>query len=92
MRVVLTERFQRDLRGLTGIERARCLELLLALPRSVGSAHEHTGLGLRKIHASGVWEARLGLGLRLAFAFREGEVYLITIGSHDHVSRFLSSL
>lgn len=32
------------------------------------------------------------MGLRRVFALREDQVYLITIGSHDHVSRFLSSL
>lgn len=92
MRILLLERFQREVRNLTAAERARCLDLLLSLPRSIGNPHDHAGLGIRKIHKSGVWEARLGLGLRVVFAMRNDEVILVTVGSHEDVSRYLSSL
>jgi len=90
--ILLTERFQREVRALAEVERARCLELVLSLPRSAGDPHAHSGMALRKIHASGIWEARLGLGLRLVFTMRKSEVVLVTVGSHDDVRRFLRSI
>lgn len=92
MRILLTEKFQRDVRKLSQIERARCFELLLSLSKLTGKPHTHSGFGLRKIHKSGIWEARLGLALRLILAIRKNELILVTVGSHEHVRRFLSSL
>ena len=67
MRIALTERFQQDVRELRAEERSRLLDVLLELPRALGTPHVHAGLGLRKIHSTGIWEARLGLGLRIVF-------------------------
>ena len=92
MTLLMKERFQRDLRSLSKAEKARCFELLLVLPKAVGQPHEHSGIGLRKIHKSGVWEARVGLGLRVVFAMKADQIILATIGSHDHVRKYLSSL
>jgi mRNA-degrading endonuclease RelE of RelBE toxin-antitoxin system len=86
------ERFQRDLAVLSKEDRVRCLELALALPRVMGEPHRHLGLGLRKVHHSGVYEARVGLGLRVVFAFRDEQAILVTVGSHDDVRRYLASL
>lgn len=92
MKILLGERFQRDLVKLSAPERARCLDLLLAIPRGMGRPHEHAGIGIRKLHASGVYEARLGLELRLVFALRADQVVLVTVGAHDEVRRYLASL
>jgi hypothetical protein len=59
---------------------------------SIGQPHLHSGLGIRKVHASGVWEARVGLGLRMVFLLSPSELVLVTVGSHDDVRRFLRSL
>jgi mRNA-degrading endonuclease RelE of RelBE toxin-antitoxin system len=86
------ERFQRDLTGLSKEDRIRCLELLLALSGAVGEPHRHSGMGLRKLHRSGVYEARVGLGLRVVFALRDEQAVLVTVGSHDKVRKYLASL
>jgi mRNA-degrading endonuclease YafQ of YafQ-DinJ toxin-antitoxin module len=92
MQLVLTERFQRDAAGLGDDQRTGLFEAMLALPRVMGSAHLHQGLGIRKLHASGIWEARVGLGLRLVFALERDRMTLVRIGTHEEVRRFLREL
>jgi mRNA-degrading endonuclease YafQ of YafQ-DinJ toxin-antitoxin module len=65
---------------------------MLGLPKALGQPHLHAGLGVRKIHASGIWEARAGLGLRLVFTFADATLTLVRVGIHDDVRRFLRSL
>jgi len=89
MRVALTEGFQRDVRALSGARRLAVFDALLGLPRAMGDAHVHAGLGIRKLHASGIWEARVGLGLRLVFALEADLLTLVRVGSHDEIRRFL---
>ncbi|MBI5481066.1 MAG: hypothetical protein HY906_19570 [Deltaproteobacteria bacterium] len=50
------------------------------------------GLGLRKLHASGIFEARVGLGLRLVCTFNAGTLTLVRVGRHDDIRRYLRSL
>jgi len=92
VKILLAERFQRDLAKLAKEQRVRCLELLLSLPKAIGDARRHSGIGIRKLHRSGVYEARVGLGVRLVFVVRGEQVILVTVGSHEHVRRYLSSL
>jgi mRNA-degrading endonuclease YafQ of YafQ-DinJ toxin-antitoxin module len=92
MRIALTERFQHDVRDLPQAQRAALFDVILALPRAVGEPHLHAGTGLRKIHASGVWEARVGLGLRLVFTFAGEMATLVRVGDHDEIRRYLRSL
>ena len=92
MQIALTERFQRDAGALVDDQRAVLFEALLALPRAIGKPHLHQGLGIRKLHASGIWEARVGLGLRLVFALDHDRMTLVRVGTHDEVRRFLREL
>jgi mRNA-degrading endonuclease YafQ of YafQ-DinJ toxin-antitoxin module len=92
MKIALTERFQRDVRDLEEQQRADVLEVLLALPHAMGQPHAHAGLGMRKLHRSGIWEARMGLGLRLVFALEAGVLTLVRLGSHEEVRRYLRDL
>jgi mRNA-degrading endonuclease YafQ of YafQ-DinJ toxin-antitoxin module len=92
MRIALTERFQADVRGLDDARRSAVLDVLIALPRALGVPHEHTGLGLRKLHRSGIWEARLGLDLRLVFALADDTITFVRAGTHDEIRRYLRSL
>jgi mRNA-degrading endonuclease RelE of RelBE toxin-antitoxin system len=89
MRIALAERCQRDAAELGPNERTAVFEKLLALPAALGQPHAHRGLGLRKIHASGIWEGRVGLGLRLVFTLEPQRLTLLCVGSHDAVRRFL---
>ena len=92
MKVALTERFQRDVKALDGDRRAAVFESILALPLALGEPHRHPGLGLRKLHSSGIWEARVGLGLRLVFALEPAVLNLVRVGSHEDVRRYLREL
>lgn len=92
MKVALTERFQRAAGSLDDPERVAVFDAILALPRALGESHVHSGLGIRKLHASGIWEARVGLALRLVFALQPGLLTLVTVGRHDEVRRFLRDL
>lgn len=92
MKITLTEAFQRDAKGLDAGEQAALFEVLLKIPTALQDLHRHQGMGLRKIHASGVFEARVGLGLRIVFGYRENEIFLHRIGNHDDIRRYLKSL
>jgi mRNA-degrading endonuclease RelE of RelBE toxin-antitoxin system len=92
MKILLTERFQKDLSKRTQVERARFLETMLELPASLKNPHRHSGTGIRKLHRSGIYEARVGLGLRLVFALRDGNLILAMVGTHDQVRKYLASL
>lgn len=92
MRIALAERFQRDVRGLDDAARAIIFDAVLALPTAIGDVHHHQGLGLRKLHRSGIWEARIGLGLRLVFTVERDLCTLVRVGSHEDVQRYLRSL
>ena len=58
----------------------------------MGEPHRHAGLGIRKLHRSGIFEARVGLGLRLVFALQPELLALARVGSHEEVRRFLREL
>jgi mRNA-degrading endonuclease RelE of RelBE toxin-antitoxin system len=92
MKLLLMERFQRDLTDLSQQDRSRCFELLMALPKAMGTSHGHSGLGIRKLHSSGIFEARVGLGLRVIFALRGDQAFLVRVGSHEDVRKYLTSL
>ena len=92
MKVLLTERFQRDVANLDEDQRRGLFDAILSLPRAVGDPHTHRGLGIRKLHASGIWEARLGLGLRMVFGLQPDVLALVRVGSHDDNRRFLKEL
>lgn len=92
MKVALTERFQRAVRALDARQRAALFEAILSLPRALGDPHAHAGLGVRKLHASGIWEARVGLGLRVVFALEPHLLSLVYVGSHEDVRRLLREI
>jgi hypothetical protein len=92
VKILLTERFQKSLSKRTDVERARVFETLLAIPPSLKTPHRHAGIGIRKLNRSGIFEARIGLGLRLVFAHRDGQLILAMVGSHDEVRKYFSSL
>ena len=92
MKVLLTERFQRDVRELDDEQRRALFDVILSLAPAMGDPHSHAGLGIRKLHRSGIYEARVGLGLRLVFGVQPALLALARVGSHDDVRRFLREL
>jgi mRNA-degrading endonuclease YafQ of YafQ-DinJ toxin-antitoxin module len=92
MKLALTERFQRDVRDLATDRKAALFDVMLSLPRAIGEPHLHSGLGIRKIHRSGIWEARAGLGLRLVFTLERDLLTLVRVGSHDEIRTYLREI
>jgi mRNA-degrading endonuclease YafQ of YafQ-DinJ toxin-antitoxin module len=92
MRVALAEGFLRDVRTLSDAQRLALFEAMLALPRAVGDPRVHAGLGIRKLHASGIWEARVGLGLRVVYMLETNLLTLVRVGRHEEVRRYLRQL
>lgn len=88
----LSEQFQADLHSLQPDDRARLLDALLALPDAFRSPHRHSGLGLRKVHPVGIWEARAGLQLRFVFHLGRNTAVLLRAGTHQEIARHLRRL
>jgi mRNA-degrading endonuclease RelE of RelBE toxin-antitoxin system len=92
MQINLTESFQKDCLSLQENQRNRIFDILLKIPNALKNPHSHSGMGLRKLHPSGIYEARLGLDLRLLFGFREGKIFLHRVANHEDIRRYLKSL
>ena len=92
MRVTLLRSFVASCRDLDPEPRAAVFEALLGLEAALRNPKLHRGLGLRKLHPSGVWEVRIGLSLRALFTLESNEATFFLLGTHDHVKRFLRSL
>ncbi len=64
------------------------LAALKELPAAFGRPHAHAGIGLRQLRR-GIFEARIGLQLRVIFE-REDDLLIVTaIGTHDDIRRYL---
>ena len=92
MKLELTESFQKAALALNDEQRRALFDVLLGLPRMFGEPHRHGGLGIRKLHASGIWEARIGLRLRLVFVFGDDVLTPVNVLDHDDVRRMLKRL
>ena len=92
MRLVLTERFQQDFSQLDERARGKALEALFAIPAAFREPSRHAGIGLRKLHPSGVWEIRIGLDLRLLLLLQPDTAIVRQVATHDEVKRYLRSL
>ena len=58
------------------------------LQDSFGQPHRHQGLGIRQLKRH-YFEMRAGLGLRVLFTLSGGDLYLRTVGNHDHSRTWL---
>lgn len=92
MTVTLTKTFLKDVDGLDSKQKSALFDVILKLPKVLQNPLKHDGVGLRKIHVSGIFEARLGLSLRLVFGCRQNEIVLHRVGNHDDVRRYLKAL
>ena len=72
--------------------RAAVFDAMLVLPEAFRHPGRHTGLGLRKLHASGVWEERIGLELRMLIQMAPDTAVLRLLGTHDEVRKYLKNL
>jgi hypothetical protein len=72
--------------------RAAVFDAILALPDAFRRPAQHSGLGLRKLHPSGVWEVRIGLDLRALLQTAPDTAVLRFLGTHDEVRKYLKNL
>lgn len=92
MEIILTERFQKDISPLSSTEKEQILSTLIKLPKVMKEIHMHSGIGIRKIHPSGIYEARCGLKLRLVFSLDSQDILLHRAGNHEDVKRYLKNV
>ena len=86
------DKFRRQCKAASSQDRAAILKAILDLEIALANPQEHAGIGLRKLHPAGYWEARAGLSLRAVFRIAEGDAVFIFLGTHDEIKRFLKSL
>ena len=72
--------------------RAAVFDAMLALPEAFRRPGKHSGLGLRRLHSSDVWEARVGLELRMLIQMAPDTAILRFLGTHDEVRKYLKNL
>lgn len=79
--------FGRALAKLSAQQQRRVSLAVEQLERSFGRPHLHAGIGVRSV--GNFFECRAGLGLRILFVSSSGDLILVTVGSHDHIARFI---
>jgi hypothetical protein len=88
LRVAAEKSVSLALAGLRPDEQAETLAVLRRLPEAFGRPHAHAGLGLRQWRR-GIYEARIGLRIRVIFE-RDGDLPVIkTLGDHATIRRYL---
>jgi mRNA-degrading endonuclease YafQ of YafQ-DinJ toxin-antitoxin module len=92
MRIGLTERFLADVAALPDHARHRAFDVVIALPRALRDPQRHSGIGLRKVHAGGIWEVRVGRDLRLVFSLHGEDILFSRAGTHDEVHEYLRGI
>jgi hypothetical protein len=79
--------YDRAFRKLNPTQRTRVNAAVARLEAVFGRPHLHAGLGLRAF--GGFFEFRAGLDLRILFVAHQGDIILVTTGTHDHIARFV---
>jgi hypothetical protein len=79
--------YDRALSKLSTQQQHRVGQAVGQLERSFGRPHLHAGIGVRSV--GGFFECRAGLDLRILFVSHAGDLILVTVGSHDHIARFI---
>ncbi len=87
-RILALPSFERSAKKLTPLEKAQLAESLGQFNNFVLTNYAPAGLGFKKI-GEDIYEFRVGLRLRVV-VFAEGDVYyLVLVGSHEDVRRYL---
>jgi mRNA-degrading endonuclease RelE of RelBE toxin-antitoxin system len=69
-------------------QQAEVLAALRQLPAAFGRPHAHAGIGLRQLRR-GIFEARIGLQLRVLFERDDDLLVVKAVGAHDDIRRYL---
>ena len=89
MKIYQRPHFARRFKRLTGGEQQELRNGAERLPDVVGKPHLHCGLGLRPFGR--YYEFRVGVDLRVLFLLEGGDVYLVTVGTHDEIRAYLKN-
>jgi hypothetical protein len=90
LRLDVKERVLEAIAELPEREAAEITSALESIPATFGHPHVHRGLGIRQLRP-GIYEARIGLGLRAIFTREGGWLRVQLIGNHNDVRRWLKS-
>jgi mRNA-degrading endonuclease RelE of RelBE toxin-antitoxin system len=85
--ITAASRFRRTWKQLSGRQREQIADIIIALPDLLKNPHQHSGFGLRRIHGTGLYEARLDLRWRLVMQITEAEIVLYDVLNHDQIRR-----
>jgi len=89
MRIETTRQFSRSFDSLPPAIQNQIEDAIPALAEAFGKPHAH--LGLRKL-GKRLYEFRVGLQCRIVFRHEPDTIYLLLVGTHDEVRRFIRSL
>ena len=89
MKIETTRQYDRAFDRLPVSVQDEVLKAIPSLAAAFGKPHAH--LGLRKLGGR-VYEFRVGLKLRIVFRHDADTLFLLLIGTHDEVRRFIRSL
>jgi mRNA-degrading endonuclease RelE of RelBE toxin-antitoxin system len=89
MRIETTRQYSRSFDSLPPGVQNQIEDAIPALAEAFGKPHAH--LGLRKLGKQ-LYEFRVGLQWRIVFRHEPGALYLLLVGTHDEIRRFIRSL
>ena len=86
--IVLTGRFKKAYGVLPEFRKLNVDRAIVDLERYFATGVAPAGLGLTKLYPQ-IYEIRAGIALRIVYILEEPDVFMVLIGSHDEVRRFL---
>ncbi len=86
--IVILPSFERSLKRLTPQDRKQTAEALKAFNAMLVSGQAATGLGFKKINHD-KYELRVNIRLRIVMKIESDTCYLVFVGSHDNIRRYL---
>jgi len=89
MRIETTRQYDRSFSSLPATVQNQIEDAIPSLAEAFGKPHAH--LGLRKL-GKRLYESRVGLQWRIVFRHEPATLYLLLVGTHDEVRRFIRSL
>jgi mRNA-degrading endonuclease RelE of RelBE toxin-antitoxin system len=89
MRIETTRQYSRSFDSLPSAIQNQIEDAIPAMAEAFGKPHAH--LGLRNL-GTRLYEFRVGLQWRIVFRHEPDTLYLLLVGTHDEVRRFIRSL
>ena len=86
--IVVLPSFDRSAKKLSHAERRKFLEVMEKFNRFLLTGEMGAGLGFKKVNHDN-FEFRIDIRLRVVFKQTREEIYLVLVGSHDDVKKYL---